>query len=111
MIKQSVGEYSYINLDALGPGITWHTPRGVSVSLAVGQGTASFAKSWKEATGDLKGKGIAINLFVDKRWSLSKRFDVGLTPQVCMFKTSNASYQFVNFSLNGFVEFHLTPKD
>lgn len=109
LLKQDVGDYSYINLDALGLGFTYHFNSQISLSLAVAQGTVSFAKSWKEATGDEMGKGMGINLFLDRTWSLSKRWNVGLSPQFFLIRTCHECYQFMNFSVNGFVQFYPFP--
>jgi len=110
LIKKQYGEYNYVNLDAYGLGFTYHAPLNIYASLSGAYGRVSLAHKWSEPEGDLKGEGYGIKFGLDKKWMLSKRWNFGLGPQAFLLKTKNDSYKFMNFSLNFFIEFHLTPQ-
>ena len=107
LMKQEVGEYDYINLDALGLGVRYRLMDSWHGSFSIAHGTVSLAKDWTEATGKNDGSGIALNASLDKRWQIGKRWIAGLGPQALLFKTPD--YQFVDASLNFFIEFYLSP--
>ncbi len=44
--KNKAGEYDYINLDALGLGLTYYMPHITSVTLSSGQGKVTLARNW-----------------------------------------------------------------
>lgn len=108
-IKKQYVDYNYINLDAYGLGFTYHTPFNMYASLSGAYGTVSFARKWSEQ-GDSKGEGYAVKLGLDKKWMLSKRWKIGLGPQVFYLKAKNDNYAFMNYSLNFLIEFHLAPQ-
>ena len=109
LIKEKVGEYNYINLDAFGPGFTYYALSNIQVSVSGGYSQAAFAQEWTEATGDVKGKGYGINMSVEKEWMASKRVGLGTGAQAFYIKTQNTDFEFINFSLKGMVTFYLTP--
>ena len=108
LIKKGVDEYNYINLDAYGLGFSYGTPANIIFSLSGGYGMVSFAHKWSEPEGDLRGEGYAVRLGLEKKWIVSKRWNLGLGPQIIFLKTTNDNYEFINVSLNFFLEFHLT---
>ena len=109
LIKQKVGDYNYINLDAFGLGFSYMTPINIRLSFLGAYGKASFAKKWTEASGDDGGKGYGINMSIDKEWFIAKRWGVRLGPHLFWFKTKETNYAFFNVSLNGSIVFYLTP--
>jgi hypothetical protein len=109
LIKKQYAEYNYINLDAYGLGFTYHAPLNIYASLSGAYGRVSFAHKWSDPGGDIKGEGFGIKFGLDKKWMLSKRWNLGLGPQAFWIKTKNENFSFMNFSLNFFIEFHLTP--
>jgi hypothetical protein len=109
LIKKQYGEYNYINLDAYGLGFTYRAPLNIYANLSGAYGRVAFAHKWSEPEGDFKGGGYGIKFGLDKKWMLSKRWNFGLGPQAFFLKTKNDSFKFMNFSLNFFIEFHLTP--
>ena len=106
LIKNSVGKYNYINLDALGLGFTYYMPYRTSVTFSIGQGNITFAEDWWEITGDSKESGYALNLSLDKEWMLSKRWGVGAGTHGFLFKTSHIDYEFIQFGISGFIIYH-----
>jgi len=111
-LNEMSGEYSYINLDALGLGFTYFTPAKINISVAAAYGMVSFARYWWKATGDNKGDGYAINVNIDKEWVISKRWCVGFGPQVFFMKILQpTSYTFLNVSMNLFAVFYFNPID
>jgi len=109
LIKKQYGDYNYINLDAYGLGFTYRAPLNIYASLSGAYGRVALAHEWSEPEGDLKGEGYGIKFGLDKKWMLSKRWNFGLGPQAFFLKTKNDNFKFMNFSLNFFIEFHLTP--
>ncbi len=109
LIKKQYGEYNYINLDAYGLGFTYRAPFNIYASLSGAYGRVSLAHKWSDPGGDLAGEGYAVKFGLDKKWMLSKRWNFGVGPQAFFLKTKNDNFKFVNFSLNFFIEFHLTP--
>jgi hypothetical protein len=109
LIKNTVGEYHYINLDALGLGLTYFLPLHTSATLSMGQGKVTFARNWWEVTDDGKETGYAVNLSLDKEWFISKRWGAGIGAHGFLFKTRKIEYTFVQFGMNGTITFHLTP--
>lgn len=107
--KLKVGEYNYINLDAVGLGFSYRTPVDIKISVLGAYSTVSFAKKWSEALGDDGGNGYGINLSIDKEWFIAKRWGIRVGPQFFLLKTMETDYKFVNVSLNGSVLFYLTP--
>ena len=75
LIKNSVGKYNYINLDALGLGFTYYLPYQTSVTFSIGQGNVTFAKDWWEITNDGKESGYALNLSLDNHFEHHDRDD------------------------------------
>jgi len=109
LIKKQYGEHNYINLDAYGLGFTYHAPLNIYASLSGAYGRVSFAHKWSDPGGDFQGEGFGIKIGLDKKWMLSKRWNLGFGPQAFFLKTKNDSFTFTNFSLNFFIEFHLKP--
>jgi len=109
LIKQKVGEYNYINLDAFGLGFSYRTPIDIKISVLGAYSKVSFAEKWSQAFGDDGGNGYGINMSIDKEWFIAKRWGIGLGPQVFWLKTKETGYKFFNVSLNGSVVFYLTP--
>ena len=108
LIKQKVGEYNYINLDAFGLGFSYRTPIDIKISVLGAYSKVSFAEKWSQAFGDDGGNGYGINMSIDKEWFIAKRWGIGLGPQVFWLKTKETDYKFFNVSLNGSVVFYLT---
>lgn len=44
-----------------------------------------------------------------KKFTLTKRWEIRLGPQVFCLKTRETDYKFFNPSINGSIVFHLTP--
>ncbi len=109
MIKQKVGDYNYINLDAFGVGFTYKTPTNIKISVLGVYSKVSFAKKWHEPSGDDGGNGYGVNMSIDKEWLIAKRWGIQLGPQLFWLKTNKTNYQFFNVSLNGSLVFYLTP--
>lgn len=109
LIKQKVGEYNYINLDAFGLGFTYRTPIDIKISFLGAYSMVSFADKWSQSFGDDGGNGFGINMSIDKEWFIAKRWGIRLGPQVFWLKTKETDYKFFNISLNGSVVFYLTP--
>jgi hypothetical protein len=107
LIKNAVGEYDYINLDALGLGFTYHMPLNTSVTLSGAKGKVAFARNWWKITDDGEETGYAINISLDKEWLIAKRWGVGIGTHGFLFKTTN--YEFIQFGINGAVTFYFTP--
>ncbi|MBN2012180.1 hypothetical protein JW960_22820 [candidate division KSB1 bacterium] len=109
LIKNQVGEFNYINLDALGLGFTYRMPLNTSVTLSGAQGNVTFARDWWEITDDGKETGYAINLSLDKEWLLAKRWGAGIGSHGFLFKTTDVDYEFIQFGINGTITFYFTP--
>jgi hypothetical protein len=109
LIKNTVGEYNYINLDALGLGLTYYMPLNTSVTLSVGQGKVTFARHWWEVSDDGKETGYAINISLDKEWLIAKRWGVGMGTHGFIFKTRTIEYKFLQFGINGTITHYFTP--
>ena len=109
LIKQEVGDYNYINLDAYGMGFSYRTPIDLKISVLGAYSKVSFAKKWSESTGDDGGNGYGFNMSIDKEWFIAKRWGIRLGPQLFWMKTMETDYKFFNVSLNGSVVFYLTP--
>ncbi len=62
LIRNEVGDYNYINLDALGLGLVYNMPYHTYFTVSGGAGTVAFAEDWWEPTGQGKEKGMALNL-------------------------------------------------
>jgi hypothetical protein len=107
--KQKINDYSYINLDAFGLGFSYRTPINIKISALGAYSKVSFAKKWSEATGDDGGKGLGINLSIDKEWFVAKRWGIRVGPQLFWLKTTDTDYKFFNLSINGSVVFYLKP--
>ncbi|MBN2412417.1 hypothetical protein JXQ31_12070 [candidate division KSB1 bacterium] len=109
LIKNKVGEYDYINLDALGLGLKYYMPFNTSVTLSAGQGKVTFARNWWEITDDGEETGYAVNISLDKEWLIAKRWGFGIGTHGFLFKTSDIDYQFVQFGINGAITYYFTP--
>jgi len=109
LIKNNVGEYKYINLDALGLGIKYFMPHNTSATLSVGQGNVTFTRNWWQMTDHGKETGYAFNLSLDKEWLISKRWGVGIGTHGFLFKTRKIEYEFMQFGINGAITFYFTP--
>ena len=109
LIRNDVGDYKYINLDALGLGIKYFMPHNTSATLSLGQGNVTFDRKFWQISNQGKATGVAINLSLDKEWSISKRWSVGLGTHGFLFKTRKIEYEFVQFGLNGGVTYYLKP--
>lgn len=109
LVKQKVGDYNYINLDAFGLGFSYKTPIDIRLSFLGAYSKVSFAKKWTEASGEAGGNGFGGNLSIDKEWSMSKRWGIQLGPQLLWLKTKETNYKFFSASLNCSIVFHLTP--
>lgn len=109
LIKNNVGEYDYINLDALGLGLKYYMPLNTSITLSVAQGKVTFARNWWEISDAGKETGVAINLSLDKEWLIAKRWSLGIGAHGFLFKTSDIEYEFIQFGINGIITFYFTP--
>jgi len=109
LVKQKVGDYNYINLDAFGLGFSYMTPIDIRLSFLGAYSKVSFAKEWSQAFGDDGGNGYGINMSIDKEWLVAKRWGIMVGPQLFWLKTMETDYKFFNVSLNGSVIFYLTP--
>ena len=107
--KLKVGEYNYINLDAVGLGFSYRTPQDIKISVLGAYSKVSFAKEWSEPFGDDGGTGYGINMSIDKEWFVAKRWGLRIGPQLFWLKTIETDYTFLNVSINGSVVFYLTP--
>jgi len=104
-IRKDIGdEYHYINLDAYGLEIAYRTQSNINFHVSGAYGTVHFSDSWQK-TGDFIEDGYAVSFGIDKKWVLSKRFDLGVGPYAFFFKTNN--YTFTNFSINFWLDFYL----
>jgi hypothetical protein len=109
LIRNDVGAYNYINLDALGLGLKYYLPYNTSVTLSAGQGKVTFAKKWWEISAAGEETGYAINLSLDKEWIIAKRWSLGIGTHGFLFKTRHIDYEFVQFGINGAITFYFTP--
>jgi hypothetical protein len=109
LIKNKVGEYDYINLDALGLGLTYYLPFNSYLTLSGGYGKVTFAHNWWEITNDGKETGYAINMSLDKEWLIANRWGVGVGAQGFFFKTKEIEYEFVHLGINCIVSYYFTP--
>lgn len=109
LIKNTVGKYDYINLDALGLGFTYYMPSNTSVTLSGAQGKVTFARNWWEITDDGEQSGVAVNLSLDKEWFIGRRWGAGIGAHGFLFKTSKIKYEFIQFGINGIITFYFTP--
>ncbi len=101
--------YQYVNLDAFGLGFVYRTPFELKISVLGAYSKVSFPNTWWETKGDNGGNGIGFNISIDKEWFISKRFGVGIEPQVFWLNTTKTNYKFFNASLNGNIVFYFTP--
>jgi hypothetical protein len=108
LISNHVGEYDYINLDALGLGFTYYLPDNISATFSVGQGKVTFAKNWWEITDDGEETGYALNLSVDKEWIIAKHWGLGLGAHGFYFKTNDIDYEFLQFGINAAINFYFS---
>jgi hypothetical protein len=109
LIKNHVGEYDYINLDALGLGFRYYMPFHTSITLSAAQGKVTFARNWWEITDDGEETGYAINISLDKEWLIAKKWGAGIGAHGFLFKTNHIEYEFVQFGINGIITFYFTP--
>lgn len=109
LIKNKVGDYNYINLDALGLGFTYYLPSNTSLTVSGGQGKVTFAHDWWEITDDAEQSGYALNVSFDKEWIFAKRWGAGIGAHVFYFKTDNVEYEFSQFGFDGGVTFYFKP--
>ena len=107
LVHKKVGEYNYINLDALGLGFTYYLSSNLSLSFSAAHGEVAFAEKWYEATGNDKDEGFAIDMSVDKEWPLSRHFSFNLGMVGSYFKTNDIDYEFISFSLNCTLAYYL----
>ena len=107
--KVKVGEYNYINLDAVGLGFSYRTPQDIKISVLGALSKVSLAKEWSEPFGDDGGTGYGINMSIDKEWFVAKRWGLRIGPQLFWLKIIETDYTFSNVSINGSVVFYLTP--
>jgi hypothetical protein len=104
-IREDIGEeYQFINLDAYGLGFAYRTQSNISYYISGAYGTVHFSDNWKKQ-GDYIEDGYALAFGADKKWILSKRFDLGVGPLLSFFKTNN--YTFTNLSINFWLDFYL----
>jgi hypothetical protein len=104
-IRKDIGEkYQFINLDAYGLGFAYRTQSNINYYISGAYGTVHFSDNWKKQ-GDKIENGYALAFGVDKKWVLSKRFDLGVGPLMSFFKTNN--YIFTNLSVNFWLDFYL----
>ena len=107
--RKDIGvNYQFINLDAYGLGLAYNTENNISFHASGAYGTVHFSDSWK-GQGDFIQDGYAIAFGIDKKWALSKRFELGIGPLMSFFKTTN--YTFTNFSFNFWLDFYLSPQN
>jgi hypothetical protein len=107
-IRKDIGEkYQYINLDAYGLEFAYRTQSNINFHVSGAYGTVHFSDSWKKQ-GEFIEDGYAVALGVDKKWVLSKRFDLGVGPHTFFLNTPN--YTFTNFSINFWLDFYLFPQ-
>jgi hypothetical protein len=109
LIKKSVGECHYINLDALGLGLTYRMPLHMSVTLSGGQSTVTFTRNWWENTSGDKDTGYAMNVSVDKEWPLSQRWGAGIGSHGFLLKTNGSDYEFIQVGITGTITYYFTP--
>ena len=109
LVKQKVGDYNYINLDAFGLGFSYMTPIDIRLSFLGAYSKVSFAKEWSESFGDDGGNGFGVNMSIDKEWFIYKRWGVRVGLHVFWLKTKETNYKFFNVSLNASIVFYLTP--
>lgn len=109
LIKNRVGEYDYINLDALGLGLVYYTPFNTSVTISAAQGKVTFARNWWEITDDGEQTGYAINLSLDKEWFIARKWGAGIGAHGFFFKTRGIEYEFIQFGLTGSITYYFKP--
>ncbi len=109
LIQNKVGDYDYINVDALGLGFNYFLPYNTYLTLSGAYGKVTLAHNWKEVVNDGRQDGYAINLSLNKEWFISKRWGLGIGTQAFYFKTNGIEYKFIHFGINGAVVFHLAP--
>jgi len=107
LIKQNVGNYKYINLDAFGLGFSYRTPFDLKISILGAYSYVYFANKWTDSTGDKRGNGYGVNLSLDKEWFIGKRWGVSLGPQIFYLNTTDSDYEFLNISFNFSLLFYL----
>jgi hypothetical protein len=81
--------------------------KNINFHVSGAYGTVHFSDSWKKQ-GDFIEDGYAVALGLDKKWVLSKRFDIGAGPHTFLLKTTK--YTFTNFSINFWLDFYLFPQ-
>lgn len=102
--KIDIGEkYHYIKLDAYGLGFSYRTPKNINFHFSGGYSTLHFSDSYKKQ-GDFIEEGYAISLGVDKKWVLTKRFDVGIGPVFSFHKFPK--YTFTNIGICIWIDFN-----
>ena len=105
--KKTVGEFDYINLDAVGLGFVYRAPIGIKISALGGYAKVSFAKEWTESFGEDGGDGYGINMSIDKEWFIAKKWGARIGPQFYWLKTTETDYKFYNVSVNASLVFYL----
>ena len=109
LVWQKTEDYSYINLDSYGLGVSYQIPTNIRISVLGAYSNVSFAEKWSEATGDDGGNGYGINMSIDKEWFIAKRWGIRVGPQLFWLKTIDTDYKFFNVSLNASIVFYLKP--
>jgi len=109
LIKQKVGDYDYMNLDALGLGLSYYIRPDTYLCLSGGYGKVTLAHDWTQIMNDGRQEGLALSLTLNREWLLSKRWSIGLGAQGFYFKTRNIQYEFTHLGLTGAISHYFTP--
>ncbi len=108
LIRKDIGEeYQYIMLNGFGLGFAYRTKRNINYHVSGGYGSVHFSDDWKKADNFIED-GYAVALGVDKKWVLSKKFDLGVGP--CTFLVKTPNYTFTDISVNFVLDFYLFPQ-
>lgn len=109
LIKNSVGEYKYINLDALGLGITRYFPRNIFLTLSGACGKVTLAPNWYEITDAGLEEGFALNLSLNKEWFFARRWSFLVGAQGFYFRTADVAYEFFHVGITCGITHYFTP--
>lgn len=109
LIKQKVGDWDFMNLDALGLGLSYYLRPDTYLCLSGGYGKVTLAHDWTEITNDGRQEQFALSLTLIREWLLSRRWSLGIGAQGFYFKTRNIEHAFTHLGLTGAISHYFKP--
>jgi hypothetical protein len=107
MIAYAVGEYSHVNIDGLGMGLTRYLmPWNTYLTIAGGYGVLSFSPNWWDVLNFYdKQLGLAATIGFGKEWRVGRMWGLGLGGQGMYFHMLTAGHRFWHFGFMASVTF------